>query len=89
MRPVFVNASELELAVLNLALNARDALTAGGHVWLHARDAGPDDSAGLPPAPYVLITFTDDGSGIEAELAERVFEPFFTTNGSARAPAWA
>jgi len=80
---VFVDPGELDLALLNLALNARDAMAGGGHVWLQARDANAnandDDTTGLQTGPYVVISFADDGSGIEADLAERVFEPFVTT----------
>lgn len=77
--PIKVDSSELELALINMALNARDAIASGGHVWLRARNAGAEDTHDLPPSDYVLITFADDGRGIAEELAERVFEPFFTT----------
>ncbi len=80
--PVRVDSGELELAMINLALNARDAMPSGGELQLRARNADHDDTAGLAGAPrrrFVLITVTDDGLGLEADLAERVFEPFFTT----------
>ena len=80
--PVHVDSGELELALINLALNARDAMPTGGELRLQARNAGPDDTEGLPghpQRPYVLITVSDDGVGVEPELAARVFEPFFTT----------
>jgi len=79
---VRVDSSELELALINLALNARDAMSSGGEVRVAARNADAGDAEGLPGTPerrYVLITVSDDGSGIAPELAERVFEPFFTT----------
>jgi signal transduction histidine kinase/ActR/RegA family two-component response regulator len=82
--PVRVDAGELELAMINLALNARDAMPSGGELQLRARNADHDDATGLPGAPrrrFVLIAVTDDGLGLEADLAERVFEPFFTTKG--------
>ncbi|BAL95851.1 hybrid sensor histidine kinase/response regulator [Rubrivivax gelatinosus] len=78
---IHVDSSELELALINLALNARDALPAGGHVWIEARDAAEGDAAELPPGPYVQIMVSDDGSGIDEAIAHRVFEPFFTTKG--------
>ncbi len=78
-RCITVDSSELELALINLALNARDAMPAGGQLWLRAANAEAEDISGLPPGPYVLIAVSDDGSGINDRLAEHVFEPFFTT----------
>ncbi len=77
--PICVDSGELELSLINLALNARDAMPGGGEVRVHARNAEPEDTEGLPAGPYVLITVSDDGQGIPPELAARVFEPFFTT----------
>lgn len=74
-----VDSSELELALINLALNARDALPSGGHVRIEAADAPAEDLADLPPGAYVQIQVSDDGTGIEEAIADRVFEPFFTT----------
>ena len=86
--PVVVDAGELELALINLALNSRDALQKpgpeGGHVWLEAGNSIEDDLPDLPPGRYVAITFTDDGHGIEEAVASRVFEPFFTTKPTGR-----
>jgi len=86
--PVRVDSGELELAFINLALNARDAMSRGGELRLRARNAQPDDVEGLPSEAvalpghgFVLITVSDDGAGMEPELAARVFEPFFTTKG--------
>jgi signal transduction histidine kinase len=80
---IVVDAGELELALINLALNARDALQQpgpqGAHVWLEAANAGPAELAELAPGPYVMITFTDDGKGLDDATASRAFEPFFTT----------
>ncbi len=79
-RPVNVDGSELELALINLALNARDALAdRNGELRLRARNALPDECDTLEPGPYVLISVGDDGPGMPADLVERVFEPFFTT----------
>jgi signal transduction histidine kinase/ActR/RegA family two-component response regulator len=80
--PVRVDSSELELALINLSLNARDAMPAGGELALRARNAGIEEAEDLPFATrrrYVLITVTDTGQGLAADVAERAFEPFFTT----------
>ncbi|GAP38748.1 sensory box histidine kinase/response regulator [Piscinibacter sakaiensis] len=80
--PVRVDASEFELALINLALNARDAMPDGGEVRLSARNASAEESDGLPPGPAVLVSVGDDGPGISAEVVERAFEPFFTTKAA-------
>jgi len=82
---VHVDSSELELALISLALNARDAMPDGGELRLRTRNADAQDladSPGLAPGRYVLISVGDDGMGIEPELAAHAFEPFFTTKGS-------
>lgn len=78
-RCVVVDPSELELALINLALNARDAIPASGHVWLRAGNAEAADTEALAAGDYVLLSVSDDGNGIDDSLAERVFEPFFST----------
>jgi signal transduction histidine kinase len=81
--PVTADASEFELALVNLALNARDAMPDGGEVWLRAANARADDTLSLPnghaAGPWVTISFTDEGSGVDAAAACRAFDPFFTT----------
>ena len=74
---VEVDAAELELAIINLAVNAKDAMPDGGRFRLSARRARPDES-GLP-GDFVEISVADTGTGIDAEVIERVFDPFFTT----------
>jgi len=77
-----VDAGELELALFNLAMNARDAMPAGGELRISARNASPEEASPLQPAPggaYVLITVGDDGLGMEPEIAAHAFEPFFTS----------
>ena len=79
--PVLIDPGELELALLNLALNARDAMPSGGSLQLRARNARTDEFEGLPllPGGYLLISLSDDGVGIAPPLLTHVFEPFFTT----------
>jgi CheY-like chemotaxis protein len=78
---VRVDTNELDLALVNLALNAHDAMPAGGELRLKAHNATPADTEGLAPGDYVLLTVGDDGMGLEPSLVEHAFEPFFTTKG--------
>jgi signal transduction histidine kinase len=75
-RPVTVDTAELELAIINLVLNAKHAMPSGGLLTVHASNA--DTSHGFS-APMVLICVKDSGIGIPPEVLPRVFEPFFTT----------
>lgn len=77
--PVRVDANELDLALVNLALNAHDAMPSGGELRLRACNASAADTEGLPPGDYVLMTVGDDGMGLDPSLVEHAFEPFFTT----------
>jgi two-component system NtrC family sensor kinase len=77
---VRVDAAEFELALLNLALNARDAMQKGGELTIATRTASlAGQSADLQPGEYVVVTVTDTGPGVPEALLARVFEPFFTT----------
>jgi PAS domain S-box-containing protein len=83
---VFADEAQLEQAVLNLALNARDAMPGGGHFTITTGQARLDSSfaARYPaievrPGEYAHIALADNGEGMSAETLERVFEPFFTT----------
>lgn len=78
---VRADASELELALINIGLNARDAIGGSGHVQVSARLATAEECFGLHEGSYVLLQFSDDGCGIPPDLLERVVEPFFTTKG--------
>ena len=75
--PVFVDAGEFELAVLNLAVNARDAMAGGGCIVI-AADNVVEDVDGQP-REMVRLVVRDTGSGMSDEVLARVFEPFFTT----------
>lgn len=76
---VRVDPSELELSLINIALNARDATDGMGEITLDARRAESWDVDDLAPGEYVAISFTDRGPGIPEDVLARVFEPFFTT----------
>jgi signal transduction histidine kinase len=77
---VFADAVELEQIVMNLVLNARDAMPRGGRLRIETAN-GPRASAGEPG--FVALVVSDDGVGMDAATASRIFEPFFTTKGTA------
>ncbi len=81
MWPAFADQAQLELALVNLIINARDAMPAGGTVALlmENRELPADNWAGVPAGDYVLITVADTGTGIATDELEKVMEPFFTT----------
>jgi nitrogen-specific signal transduction histidine kinase/CheY-like chemotaxis protein len=85
--PVEADAAELEAAILNLAVNARDAMREGGKLTIEASNSYLDDSycrrhADVRPGQYVQIAVTDTGSGMSKDVIDRAFEPFFTTKES-------
>ena len=82
--PVMIDANQLELVLLNLAVNARDALPSGcGAVTLTARahEQSGISIDGLKPGPYIAIRVTDTGQGMDTATLKRAIEPFFTTKG--------
>ncbi|WP_206524708.1 PAS domain-containing sensor histidine kinase [Devosia sp. 1566] len=82
LRPARADANQLELAILNLVVNARDAMPGGGIIRISAKSI---DVVGagkpMPPGRYVRITVEDNGEGMDAATLARATEPFFTTKG--------
>lgn len=82
-------ADQLQEAFLNLCVNAREAMPAGGQLTIAARNLSLDAIAarrllGAKPGDYVAVSVTDTGTGIAPEIRERIFEPFFTTRGKGK-----
>jgi CheY-like chemotaxis protein len=79
----FADPAQLASALLNLCINARDAMPTGGRLWLESAplDLTGADAArlGVAPGPYVLLSVRDDGAGMSPEVLEHALEPFFTT----------
>ncbi|RXH21981.1 ATPase [Bradyrhizobium nanningense] len=77
--------SQLSSAIVNLAVNARDAMPGGGRLTLETANRELDDTSGdAVRGAFVMIAVSDTGHGIPADIRERVFEPFFTTKGVGR-----
>jgi two-component system cell cycle sensor histidine kinase/response regulator CckA len=82
--PVKVDISQFEQVIVNLAVNARDAMPNGGKLILRtsnvsAEECGKFAYKGMPKADYVLVEVSDTGTGIPTDIIEKIFEPFFTT----------
>jgi two-component system cell cycle sensor histidine kinase/response regulator CckA len=82
--PVKVDVSQFEQVIVNLAVNARDAMPDGGKLTVKtanvsARDSGQLAYKGMPAADYVRIDIADTGTGISADIRDKIFEPFFST----------
>ena len=83
---IFADRHQLENALLNLAVNARDAMEAGGTLTIATAQVAlrPGDVTDLDPGDYVRITVSDTGTGIARAVLDRVFEPFFTTKATGK-----
>ncbi len=82
LRPVTGDATQLTQVLMNLCVNARDAMPHGGKLSIEAANASPGESPARPGTEaghFVLITVTDTGTGIPPEHREKIFDPFFTT----------
>lgn len=76
---VAVDPDMMAQALLNLAINARDAMPGGGPLTVRLNAAGTEMPPGLEPGDYTILTVTDRGTGMPPELLDRIFDPFFTT----------
>jgi two-component system, cell cycle sensor histidine kinase and response regulator CckA len=80
--PVKADVHQFEQVIINLAVNARDAMPLGGRLTLRTRNVGAEDSQrhkGVPFGEYVLVEVEDTGSGIAPEIIDKIFDPFYTT----------
>jgi two-component system cell cycle sensor histidine kinase/response regulator CckA len=82
--PVKVDVSQFEQVIVNLAVNARDAMPDGGKLTVRTGNVTTEESArlsykGMPPADYVRIDVADTGTGIAPDIVDKIFEPFFST----------
>ena len=86
LAPIQADPNQLELAVLNLAVNARDAMPEGGTLTIAAKmeivESG--DPSKLKPGPYICLSVTDTGEGMDEATLARAVEPFFTTKGAGK-----
>jgi signal transduction histidine kinase/DNA-binding NarL/FixJ family response regulator len=86
LRPVFSDSNQIQQVLMNLAINARDAMSRRGTFTIETDEVELDEAFALQhesisPGPYVMLAVTDTGCGMDEETKLRIFEPFFTTKG--------
>ena len=81
---VEVDRTQIQQAILNLALNARDAMPSGGRLTIRTSRQTVTDGAAVPPGKYVLLSVLDTGCGMDAAIRARIFEPFFSTKAQGK-----
>ena len=84
LSPALVDANQLESAIINLAINARDAMPDGGRLTLSCEEVELDEECfarnpGISPGRYIMVGVSDTGVGIDGDTLDKVFDPFFTT----------
>ena len=78
---ITADANQLELALLNLAMNARDAMPNGGSILISAHERRVTKEPGIKPGRYACVSVTDTGTGMDEETLMHAIEPFYTTKG--------